>query len=133
MNIDPQQAIAQLSAELRAYEARDNSDQRWVFDREANTLIATSDGCTVPLDSYGELRFKRAGAIRRRLPAYHYNEYNILEGQVVFRFSKPDERGSMWMWFVCDDGTPSMISSIALRDSGYDYEIVSPFQAQGDR
>lgn len=132
MIIDPQQAIAQLSNELRACDAR-YTRPIWVFSPEANALIRASDGCTVPLDSYGELRFKRADAIRRRLDVRYYNEYNILEGQIVFRFSALNDRGSMWMWFVCDDGTPSMIGSIAIQDNGHDYDILSPFQARGDR
>lgn len=133
MLIDPHRAVAQLSNEIRAFKAHDNREQRWIFDREANTLIRASDGCSVPLDSYGELRFKRAEAIRRRLPVRYYNEYNILEGQIVFRFSALNDRGSMWVWFVCDDGTPSMIGSIAIQDNGHDYDILSPFQARGDR
>lgn len=133
MNIDPQQAIAQLSNEFRASDARDTSRPIWVFNPEVNALIATSDCCVVPLGDYGELRFKTIAPIRRRFSVRHYNHYNILHGQVAFRFSRPNERGSAWLWFVRDDGKPNMVGTIVISANDDEYDIISPFQARGDR
>ena len=132
MIIDPQRAVAQLSNEFRACEARDTRPI-WVFSPEANALIATSNGCVVLLNDYGELWFKSIKPIRRLFSAASFNHYNILHGRVVFRFSAPNDLGSVRLWFVRNDGIPSMIGAINISANDDEYEILSPFQARGDR
>lgn len=132
MLIDPQRAIAQLSNEFRACDARDTRPI-WVFSPKVNALIATSNGRVVLLNDYGELRFKNIKAIRRYFSAASFNHYNIFHGRVVFRFSALNDRGKMWLWFVRDDGKPCMIGTIVISANDDEYDILSPFQARGDR